>query len=178
MKYILNAAARYGLSDLPKGVYLAALKLILFYHMKPTDAVTLYNRYIGDWGGTSTSYRFEAVKNGKVVKVVRKEPVTSMHLSAEPDHQNLTERHTYEAAEIRIRALDQNNNIVSFYQEPVVLSTEGPIAIIGPEIISLQGGMGGTYVRTTGEEGVGILKIKAAQMEEQRILFEVKNDRK
>ena len=72
-----------------------------------------------------------------------------MHLSAEPDHQNLTERHTYEAAEIRIRALDQNDNIVSFYQEPVVLSTEGPIAIIGPEIISLQG-----------------------------ILFEVKNDRK
>lgn len=178
VKYILNAAARYGLSDLPKGVYLAAVKLILMYHMKPTDAVALYNRYIGDWGGTSTSYRFEAVKNGKVVKVVRKEPVTSMHLSAEPDHQNLTERHTYEAAEIRIRALDQNDNIVSFYQEPVVLSTEGPIAIIGPEIISLQGGMGGTYVRTTGEEGVGILKIKAAQMEEQRILFEVKNDRK
>ena len=178
VKYILNAAARYGLSNLPKGVYLAALKLILMYHMKPTDAVALYNRYIGDWGGTSTSYRFEAVKNGKVVKVVRKEPVTSMHLSAEPDHQNLTERNTYEAAEIRIRALDQNDNIVSFYQEPVVLSTEGPIAIIGPEIISLQGGMGGTYVRTTGEEGVGILKIKAAQMEEQRILFEVKNDRK
>lgn len=178
VKYILNAAARYGLSDLPKGVYLAALKLILMYHMKPTDAVALYNRYIGDWGGTSTSYRFEAVKNGKVVKVVRKEPVTSMHLSAEPDHQNLTERHTYEAAEIRIRALDQNDNIVNFYQEPVVLSAEGPIAIIGPKIISLQGGMGGTYVRTTGEEGVGILKIKAAQMEEQRILFEVKNDRK
>ena len=178
VKYILNAAARYGLSDLPKGVYLAALKLILFYHMKPTDAVTLYNRYIGDWGGTSTSYRFEAVKNGKVVKVVRKEPVTSLHLSAKPDHQSLTERHTYDVAEIRIHALDQNDNIVSFYQEPVVLSTEGPIAIIGPEIISLQGGMGGTYVRTTGEEGVGILKIKAAQMEEQRILFEVKNDRK
>ena len=37
----------------------------------------------------------------------------------EPDHQNLTERHTYEAAEIRIRALDQNDNIVSLYQEPV-----------------------------------------------------------
>ncbi len=178
VKYILNAAARYGLSDLPKGVYLAALKLILFYHMKPTDAVTLYNRYIGDWGGTSTSYRFEAVKNGKVVKVVRKEPVTSLHLSAKPDHQSLTERHTYDVAEIRIHALDQNDNIVNFYQEPVVLSAEGPIAIIGPKIISLQGGMGGTYVRTTGEEGIGILKIRAAQMEEQRIQFEVKNDRK
>ena len=49
----------------------------------------------------------------------------------------------------------ENDNIVSFYQEPVVLSTEGPIAIIGPEIISLQGGMGGTYVRTTGEEASG-----------------------
>ena len=174
VKYILNAAARYGLSDLPKGVYFAALKLILIYHMKPTDAVTMYNRYIGDWGGTSTSYRFDAVKNGKVVKTVRKEPVTSLHLSAKTDHQSLTERHTYDVAEIRIHALDQNDNIVNFYQEPVVLSAEGPIDIIGPKIISLQGGMGGTYVRTTGEEGVGILKIKAAQMQEKRICFEVK----
>lgn len=177
VKYILNAAARYGLSDLPKRVYLAALKLILIYHMKPTDAVALYNRYIGDWGGTSTSYRFEALKDGKVVKTVRKEPVTSMHLYAKADHQSLFEEHTYDAAEIRIRALDQNNNIVNFYQEPVVLSAEGPIAIIGPKIISLQGGMGGAYIKTTGEEGVGILRVKAAQMDEQTIKFEIKKGR-
>ena len=177
VKYILNAAARYGLSDLPKRVYLAALKLILIYHMKPTDAVALYNRYIGDWGGTSTSYRFEALKDGKVVKTVRKEPVTSMHLYAKADHQSLFEEHTYDAAEIRIRALDQNNNIVNFYQEPVVLSAEGPIAIIGPKIISLQGGMGGAYIKTTGEEGIGILRVKAAQMDEQTIKFEIKKGR-
>ena len=139
MKYILNAAARYGLSDLPKGVYLAAVKLILMYHMKPTDAVALYNRYIGDWGGTSTSYRFEAVKNGKVVKVVRKEPVTSMHLSAEPDHQNLTERHTYEAAEIRIRALDQNDNIVNFTRSRLYYLRRDRLPLLDPKSFPAKG---------------------------------------
>ena len=41
---------------------------------------------------------------------------------------------------------------------------------IGPEL-------GVSDIRV-GEEGIGILKIRAAQMEEQRIQFEVKNDRK
>lgn len=58
--------ARYGLSHLPKSVYVTALKMLLLYHMKPTGAVVLYNRYIGDWGGTSTTYRFEAVSDGGV----------------------------------------------------------------------------------------------------------------
>ena len=35
------------------------------YHMKPKDAVALYTRYVGDWGTTSTVYKFEAVRDGK-----------------------------------------------------------------------------------------------------------------
>ena len=36
---------------------------------------------------------------------------------------------------------------------PLIIHTEGPISIIGPEVISFDGGMTGIYVRTTGEEG-------------------------
>ena len=68
VKEILNLTARYGLSHLPRKVYLMALRLVLFYHMKPRQAVTLYNRYVGDWGGASTAYRFEAYRDGKVVR--------------------------------------------------------------------------------------------------------------
>ena len=53
--------------------------------MKPMQAVALYNRYIGDWGGTSTEYRFEAIKDGRVVQTVVKKPMTKLQLWAEAD---------------------------------------------------------------------------------------------
>lgn len=173
IKDALNATARYGLSNLPKSVYLTAVKMMLVYHMKPEEAVTLYNRYIGDWGGASTSYRFEAVKDGEVVKTMVKEPVHALKLSAEADHDTLTEENTYDVAAIRIRVLDEHDNLMSFFQEPVQFEVEGPIALIGPEIVSLQGGMGGTYVRTLGEAGEACLKIRTMQAEEVVLHFTV-----
>lgn len=173
VKNILNATARYGLSNLPKSIYLTALKLMAVYHMKPTQAVTLYNRYIGDWGGAATSYRFEAVKNGKVVKEIVKEPAVFLHLDAETDHKELMEKTTYDVAAIRIRMLDEHENQMYFYNEPVLLETEGPIELIGPPVISLQGGMGGTYIRTTGETGDAIVRIRTMQTEEVTIDFHI-----
>lgn len=173
IKNALNLTARYGLSNLPKSVYLTAVKLLTVYHMKPTQAVELYNKYIGDWGGTSTVYRFEAVKDGKVVKTMVKEPPKEVKLWAQADHQVLSEEHTYDVAAVRIRALDENGNILSFFSEPVVMHTEGPIELIGGEIISLKGGMAGTYVKTTGETGEAALVLTNAQAGEIRLVFSV-----
>lgn len=175
IKDALNAAARYGLSNLPKSVYVTAIKMMLFYHMKPTQAVELYNRYIGDWGGTSTIYRFEAVKEGKVVKTLVKEPMKSIHLKAEADHTVLQEETTYDVAAVRIEAVDQNGNLLNFYNEPLQFEVTGPIELIGASVVSLQGGMGGTYVKTTGESGVGTLKIISPQMGSKTITFRIEN---
>ena len=174
VKYILNATARYGLSNLPKSVYVTALKLVLFYHMKPSEAVGLYNRYIGDWGGASTSYRFDAVEDGAVVASVKKDAMHEIHLAAEADHMLLTEKQSYDVAAVRIRAEDEHGNVLSFCNDAVTLETEGAIELIGPDLSSLQGGMGGTFVRTTGEEGKGVLIIKMSQAKEQRLFFEIK----
>lgn len=171
VKKALNATARYGLANLPKSIYLTGLHLILRYHMKPTEAVELYNKYIGDWGGTSTSYRFEAIKDGKVVKTITKEPMTSLHLAAEADHLMLKEKNSYDVAAIRIKAMDENQNILSFFEEPVTLSVEGPIELIGPKVTSLRGGMGGTYVKTTGNSGKAVLHIQSEQAKEIKIEF-------
>ena len=174
VKKILNTTARYGLSNLPKSVYLMAAKLVLWYHMKPSDAVPLYNRYIGDWGGTSTVYRFEAVKGGKVVKTIVKEPVTSIQLEVIPDHTVLQEEHTYDVAAVRFRAVDQNGNVLPFCQEPLQLKAEGAIALIGEEVVGLSGGMGGTYVKTLGSEGEGTLTITSPQFGTQTVSFQIK----
>lgn len=174
VKKILNTTARYGLSNLPKSVYLMAAKLVLWYHMKPSDAVPLYNRYIGDWGGTSTVYRFEAVKDGKVVKTIVKEPVTSIQLEVITDHTVLQEEHTYDVAAVRFRAVDQNGNVLPFCQEPLQLKAEGAIALIGEEVVGLSGGMGGTYVKTLGSEGEGTLTITSPQFGTQTVSFQIK----
>lgn len=173
IKDALNATARFGLSNLPKSVYLTAVKMILLYHMKPEDAVTLYNRYIGDWGGTSTTYRFEAVKDGKVVDTVIKEPMREAHLFVRADHTALCEKSTYDVAAIRIEARDEHENVLSFFNEPVTFEVEGPVELIGPKTVSLQGGMGGTYLKTTGESGAACLTIRNGQTEPVSIPFTV-----
>lgn len=173
VKEALNAAARFGLSNLPKSVSLTALKLMALYHMKPEDAVVLYNRYIGDWGGTSTSYRFEAVKDGEVVKTVIKEPMKALRLCAEADHYELHEKNSYDVAAVRIRMLDEYGNQMNFYNGPVVLETEGPVKIIGPKVISLQGGMLGAYIRTTGTGGKGVLRLGTDRTEPVELEFSV-----
>ena len=174
IKMALNYVARNGLSNLPKKIIFTALKMMVVYRMKPTEAVVLYNKYIGDWGGTSTVYKFEAIKDGKVVKTITKEPMTQMHLCAEADHKLLKEDHTYDVAAVRIRMLDEHENQMYFYNEPVLLETEGPIELIGEKIISFKGGMCGTYIKTTGREGKAALILKNAQAKEVRIGFEVK----
>lgn len=169
----LNLFAISGPAALPKKVYLTALKMIFIYGMKPTRAVELYNRYIGDWGGTSTVYRFEAVKDGRVIQTLVKEPMTGMELWAETDHTELKEDHTYDMAAVRIRIHDKNGNLLSFCNEPVILSIEGPAEIVGESVISLKGGMTGTYIKTTGKEGKVVLTIKAAQAKEVKLEFNV-----
>ena len=173
---ILNAAARKGVYNVPKNLMMKALKLMLIYHLKPEDAVDLFTRYIGDWGGTSTSYQFEAVKDGKVVKTVTKEPVKSLQLQVDTDHTELTEGRTYDVAAIRLRMADQNGNTLSFFNEPVTFETEGEIEIVGPKTAALSGGMGGTYIRTTGKAGTGTLTIKTAQTAPCTVAFTISKE--
>lgn len=174
LKKILNTVARSGLQNMPGSVWPAIVKLTAVYHMRPADAVSLYTRYVGDWGGESTSYRFEAVKDGEVVKTITKKPVTSIFLQVQADHDILTEKNSYDVAAVRIRAVDEYGNRLSFFNDPVMLETQGPIELIGPEIISLQGGMGGTYVKTTGEKGEAVLKLRTLQTKEAALGFSVR----
>lgn len=169
----MNLVARGSLNHIPKRLYLTALKLLLIYHIDFAEVTRLYTKYIGDWGGTATVYRFDAVKDGKVVKSVTKEPVREIRLEAEADHTILTEQHSYDVALVRIRAVDDHGNVLPFYQEPVRLITEGDISIIGPDTIALQGGMGGTYVKSMGRSGRGALLLQSQTAGEVRIPFQI-----
>ena len=173
VKDILNYSARFGSSHLPLRIKAKAGWLMLRYRMNFNDAYALFGKYIGDWGNEAISYRFDAVKDGKVVKSVRKAPMTAPHLWADTDHCALLEGATYDAAMIRIRVMDQNDNVLPFSQEIVRFETSGPIAVIGPQETVLRGGMGGTFVRTTGGSGPAVLTIVSDRMEPVTIEFQV-----
>ena len=155
----LNAVARGGMSHLPLSIKWMAVKLVLFYRMKPQQAMGLYGKYVGDWGGSVTAYRFEAIRDNQVVKTVCKEPMKQYHLSAWADHTHLKEGISYDVSAVRIRAVDENENVLNYYNEPVHFEVEGPIEIIGPDIVGFSGGMTGTYIKTTGAAGRGVLRI-------------------
>ena len=175
VKKILNYAARFGQDHLPPAILAQAAKCVLRYGMKPGDAVILYNKYIGDWGGAATEYRFDAVKNGQVVKSVVKAPAGIVSLDVKVSSTELIERATYDAAAVRIRAVDEHGNVLPFFNEPLFFETAGPVALIGPSVVSLKGGMGGTYVKTLpGKTGEASLTIHSLQTEPVTIRFTVK----
>ncbi|MCF0136893.1 MAG: glycoside hydrolase family 2 protein [Oscillospiraceae bacterium] len=159
VKYLLDALARLGPSGLRPLHYARFAKLMLLKGFKISDAYRLYGKYVSNWGGEATFWRFDAVKCGAVVKSVLKKPCERAALEVQVSSRLLREGSTYDAAAVRIRAADENGNLLPYYQEPIILKTEGEIELIGPDIIPLRGGYGGTYVRTTGKPGMGRLYI-------------------
>ena len=173
VKKVLLAVQKYGMAKLPFSAKMAAVKCLLVYRMKISDAVDLYYKYVGDWGGMATVYRFEAIKDGVIVKTVEKSPMKQKHLEVQCSHTELVEKNTYDVAAIRFRMESEKNNLLSFNQDIVTLSAEGPIEIIGPKVVSLRGGMGGTYVKTVGESGEAKLTICAEGLEAMTVEFTI-----
>ncbi len=143
----------------------------LFSHMKL--APILIDEYICEWGKASTVFKFEAIKNGKVVKTLIKSAVNDIKLSLDVSHENLVDGKSYDVSLVRICSVDENNNVLPFFNEPVSFKTEGDIELIGPAVTSLRGGMGGTYIRTKGNAGSGTLTVSSDRTEDITISFEI-----
>ena len=172
-KYILNHAAVYGMDKFPPKVMAKAAKLMLKYHMDFSDAYRLYGKYIGNWGESSTAYRFEAVVDGEVVKTLVKAPADVLSIRAEADRTDLVEGRTYDVCAVRLTAQDANGNVMPYFNGTVTLETEGPLEIVGPKTAVLRGGRGGTYLRTTGEAGEAVLTVKSDQTDDSVIRFRI-----
>ena len=162
------------MSNLPLSYKLKLGYAMLKYKMSFQDGVDLYGKYIGNWGGEATKWRFDAYKGGKLIKSVTKAPGNKLHIEAIASKTELTEGDTYDMAAVRIRVLDDYDNIASYAQLPIEFETEGKIELVGPACVTAEGGMCGTYLKTAGSEGKGILRIKAAGLEAVEIEFKAK----
>ena len=172
IKQALNQVTLGGFKITPSLAWIA-FRLVVFHHVSPSKAVPIYNKFIGDWGGESREYKFEAIKDGKVVKTVKKAAVTNAHIEAKASHTLLTELHTYDVSHIRIKIADQNDNQLYFFNQPVTFEVEGPFEIIGPKVVSPVGGATGVYIKSIGEDGDGKLTISSEGLEPVEISLSV-----
>ena len=173
IKKALNSAAKYGLAGMPKGDLLRMGYAMVRYGMSFKDGMALYGKYVGNWGGTATVWRFDALKNGEVVASVTCCPSSKLHLEVTPSSAALREGATYDMAAVRIRILDENGSIAPYAQLPVRLKVEGAAQLVGPDAVTAEGGMCGTYVRTTGEAGSAKLTVSADGLEPVCVEFTV-----
>ncbi len=169
----LLAAGKYGMAGLPLRYKLKFAWCMVRYKMSFDDGVKLYGKYVGNWGGEATRWRFDAKKDGAVVASRTLCPSRGLHLELRPSALELREGDTYDMAAVRIRVLDENGNVAPYAQMPLTLQLEGPAELAGPKTTVAEGGMTGTYVRTAGESGTARLTVSGPRCGAETITFTV-----
>ena len=169
----LASAAKHGLADMPLADKLKMGGAMLKYKMNFADAAALYGKYVGNWGGEATRWRFDGLKDGRVIASQTRCPSDTLHLEVKCSSTRLSEGASYDMAALRIRVLDEWGNTAPFAQIPVSLETEGEIALVGSSFVTAEGGMCGAYVKSLGRAGKGRLRVRAEGLEDVTIDFTV-----
>ncbi len=169
----LISAKQHGLAGLPLMDKLRMLYCMVHYKMSFQDGVDLYGKYVGNWGGVATRWRFDAMVGEKVIATTMRGPVEKLHLEVKSSHVQLEERASYDMAAIRVRILDQYGALAPYAQLPVVFRLDGAAKLVGPQVATAEGGMCGTYVRTIGQAGTAKLTISAGDLENAEIFLSI-----
>ena len=140
------------------------------------DGVALYGKYVGNWGGEATRWRFDAVQDGNVVRSVTLCPSAKLHLEVKVSRTTLREQDTYDMAAVRVRILDENGTPAPYAQFPVQFAVEGSAALVGPQTAVAEGGMTGTYLRTVGTAGEALLTVSAPQTQPVVLQFTIEKE--
>ena len=149
---------------------------MLRYKMSFADGVALYGKYVGNWGGEATRWRFDAVQDGTVVRSVTLCPSAKLHLEVKASRTALREKDTYDMAAVRVRILDENGTPAPYAQFPVQFAVEGSAALVGPQTAVAEGGMTGTYLRTVGTAGEALLTVSAPQTQPVVLRFTIEKE--
>ncbi len=176
IKKVLHAVLSYGMDNMPAATKAIAAKLAVTKTTTMEQMGEFFSRYLGNLGAggsVSTKYTFEAYRNGKLVKTVIKTPAKSVQVLAEALRTSLKEESSYDVASVRLRAVDENQNVHPYCQEAVFVQTEGAIELIGPSVVSLKGGSAAVYVKTIGKKGNGSLLIRDWLNRELKLEFTV-----
>ena len=148
IKRILFAVRDHGMNRIPLVIRLSLLYLLAKRAVSVKKLWELYGKYVTNWGSSSVQYKFEAVRDGKVVATCIKTASSDVFVKATAKRTLLVEDESYDLASVNLCACDQCGNLKPYCQEAVSLRTEGAIELVGPSVLSLKGGMAAAYVKS------------------------------
>lgn len=157
---MFSYAAMHGFNHLPLKNKLYLGLMMAKYKVPYSELVHYWNKYVGAWGGKAKIYTFKGYINNQEVLNREIGPSIKSLLDVSVSKNKLINEDTYDTMVVRIRHVDEHNNLLQYSQRIVELSTEGPIEIIGPKLQTLLGGQLSVYVRSKQEAGNAKLIIK------------------
>ncbi len=143
-----------------------------FYKLKHSP-IAIEDPITHTWGGEASVWKFEAIKDSQVTATRIIGGRGNLSIQAVPSSTELREGDTWDMAAVRIRIVDCDGNICPYTQLPIRLDLEGDAELIGPDMVTAEGGMCGTYIRTVGRAGRAVLSISSPGLETVKIEFEV-----
>ena len=168
LRKCLVSAGKNGLAGMPVADKARMAWAMARYKLTMDDGVALFGKYVGNWGGAATRWRFDAKNGDTVVKSVTLCPSHRLHLEVTPSATVLQEGDTYDMAGVRVRILDENGSPGVYAQLPLTFAVTGAAVLVGPAA-----GMGGTYLRTVGQTGRAALTVSAPQCAPVTVEFTV-----
>ena len=137
----LNFSAQHGFNNLTLGWKLKMARLMMKYHFSFTDVYNLYGKYINHWGKVGNDvYTIIAKKGGKEVARTKYESPRTGIFEAKLTKESLVNGDTYDGCYLVITKRDCNGELCHKAFDPFLIKTEGPIRLIGPSLINLEGG--------------------------------------
>lgn len=148
LKEALNLVGQNGIAHLKKRQLAKYAPVIFRNHLKYEDLLGLYYKYMTGWGDKAMIYNFKGYKEGKLVCEKSYGPSTQFSYRFEVSQQALQNAATYDVARVSIKFVDEWGSQMHYAHNVVSFKTMGPIEVIGPKQVALQGGDVSVYVRS------------------------------
>lgn len=156
---VLNHILVNGINSMKLSHIFLLAKILIKYKMSIDTLVRTMTKFATSWGDKSVEYEVKAFKNNECIDTQKFGPSNEFKLSA-PSNITLTIGDTYDVKEIIIKAIDQNNQLLRYCFEPLSISIEGDIELISPNLVSLQAGAIGIYIKSL-KEGKGTVIVES-----------------
>jgi beta-galactosidase len=147
IKEALNTVGRTGFAHMKKSQLLRYFPVLMRNHLSIADISALYNKYMGT-NDVANVFDFRGYKEGKLVCEKKYGPSTQFAYRYEVSNQALQNGETYDVARVSIKFVDEWGSQLHYGHNVISFRTLGPIEVIGPKSVALEGGDISVYVRS------------------------------
>jgi len=136
---------------------------LLRYRLTYDDAVSLFSRYVGNWGGEASLWRFEGLVNDEVLCLESYGEHTEPYLEIETRTTKIQLGDTYSMVWLNVSVRKQGMTLpLPYAHEPFGVTVEGPLRLVSPALAVCEGGTAVVFLRTIGKKGEAKVTISSS----------------